>query len=418
MHSNNQELHRRPGSVYFVVLSMASLVTVIGLAALSTVRVQRQITEGENDLAQARLSASSAVDLGRLWIAADANWRTKFTNGDWATGAELLDAARGTFSVAGVDPVDGDLADSADDPLLLTGTGVKGQARHKTQVKLLAQHTPLTCLQVAMQAGVDITFNATQVTCDQIVCANRNVTASSPSIASDVEAGNTISGSTFTGARRYPVPPRTMPAATVFDYYISNGTTIPFSSLAGAAGPNARKLENLFLSPSENPYGATNPQGIYVINCAGGKLNILSCRIVGTLVILDPDPASPISGSISMAPAVSNFPALLTRGSMVLQFTNTALSEASTGVNFNPDANATKTDTYPSKIQGLVYVSGNLSTSNAVTVEGNLVVGGTASCTGNLTLKYASIFNDNPPPGFRSGTKMVVASGSWKQIVD
>ena len=101
------------------------------------------------------------------------------------------------------------------------------------------------------------------------------------------------------------------------------------------------------------------------------------------------------------------------------------LDETQRGVNFNSPgtefegvADADQLDVYPSKIGGLVYVSGNLTTLNSVTIDGVVVVGGTVSSSGNLNLTYQTTYIYNPPPGFREPPRMVVSEGSWRQVVD
>ena len=66
---------------------------------------------------------------------------------------------------------------SADtDSVLLTGTGFKGDARYKLQVTLTPQLRGLDCLEVALDAGVDLTFSST-LTCNQTVSANDDIDA-------------------------------------------------------------------------------------------------------------------------------------------------------------------------------------------------------------------------------------------------
>ena len=44
-----------------------------------------------------------------------------------------------------------------------------------------------------------------------------------------------------------------MPAASVFDYYIANGTAINFTSIPKVQGKST--IMDVVLSPSNNPYG-------------------------------------------------------------------------------------------------------------------------------------------------------------------
>ena len=106
--------HRRFASTYIMVLGTTLIITVIGLSALAVVRVERFTSEGTADLAQARLNALSAIEMGLHTIAGDPDWRANQTSGStWASKAET---DTGAYTVTGVDPVDGNLTDPDTDP--------------------------------------------------------------------------------------------------------------------------------------------------------------------------------------------------------------------------------------------------------------------------------------------------------------
>jgi hypothetical protein len=183
------------------------------------------------------------------------------------------------------------------------------------------------------------------------------------------------------------------------------------------------------LSPATNPFGSqTNSNGLYVIDCAGSNIIISNVRIVGTLLLLNPGSGSAVQGNLNWWPAVANYPCLLVSGSIALNYSSGTLSDSSANsANFNPvNPNAvpypwpsgvtdnTFTTTYPSEIHGLVYVSGNVTTSNSPVLN-VLTVGGAFVGQGMLTLNYDPIFYNNPPPGFYT-TQMIPVSGSWTQM--
>ncbi len=363
--------------------------------------------------------------MGMHWIDDDPNWRTTYPNGVWE--AERL-IGNGTYTLEGTDP-DGLALDNNDsDPLVLTGIGFEGDARYKLEVTLTAETQGLTCLEVALHAGTDLSFSTSDVQCNQTISANNSVSESGNcNIFSDVEAVNAISGDDYLGTNTTGITPRTMPDSTVFDYYLANGTTIDYASL-----PSSKDIAEELLSPDSNPYGpTTNPEGIYVIDCAGAKISIKDSRIVGTLVLLNTGSNSEVRATIHWEPAVANYPALLVSGVINFNFNNTTLSEPIQGTNFNPPgtpypylggtSNTTKDDTYPSMIKGLVYVSGDASADmNHPVFDGVLVVGSTFTVTlqNDIDLTYRSTFLDNPPPGFGAPPKMVLSPGSWEQVVD
>ncbi len=417
--------HHR-GSIYVALLCAALIVSVIGLSALSAVRVRRIGAEGTNDLAAARFCAQSAIEMGFHWIDDDPGWRDKWPNGAWAANVPIGD---GTFTLEGTDPDGLPLNNSTYDPLVLTGTGVKGAARYKLQVKLLPVGGGLTCLEVSLHANNDLIFDTALVSGNQIISANNSVTATSSEIYVDVEAVNAISGGAYGGTRTVGITPRTMPdPATVFDDYIANGTAINYDDLPAPSG--SAEIVAVVISPNSNPYGTqqTNPEGIYVIDCMGGDIAIQRCRIVGTLVLLNGGSSSAIMGEVNWEPAVGNYPALLVGGNMRVQMNGSGtLQEALAGVNYNPPGTPYEdvedddiVDTYPSVIKGLVYISGDVVTQSSPVFDGVVVVGNTLSTMSSsvLDLTYQPTFLNDPPPGFGGQPLMVLAPASWRQVVD
>ena len=67
----------------------------------------------------------------------------------------------------------------------------------------------------------------------------------------------------------------------------------------------------------------------------------------------------------------------------------------------------------PSQIAGLVYCSGNLTTSsNPVQNTGVLVVGGSWSGGGSISLAYDSYYAGNPPHGFAHSDRVLEVVGA------
>ena len=123
--------HRRRGSIYVVVLGTSMLVTVIGVSALMATRIERTYVEGCNDLEAARLHAHSAIEMGYFWINNDPDWRTTRANGIWLADQPI---GTGTFTLAVIDPDDGDLKSEPNNRIVLTGTGIEGDTRFKLAV--------------------------------------------------------------------------------------------------------------------------------------------------------------------------------------------------------------------------------------------------------------------------------------------
>ena len=123
----------RRGSVYLIVLSVSMIVLVIGLSGLMVSRIEQRSASAVSDMTQARLHALAAIEMGMFLMEADPDWRGTFKAGVLPTDMPL---GNGTLTLQAVDPVDGDLTNNTTDPVLFTGIGFEGSARHKLQVTI------------------------------------------------------------------------------------------------------------------------------------------------------------------------------------------------------------------------------------------------------------------------------------------
>ena len=150
------------------------------------------------------------------------------------------------------------------------------------------------------------------------------------------------------------------------------------------------------------------------------------CRVVGTLVLLNTTTASTIQDSNYFAPTSNNAASLLVRGDITIAMTGTALADnGATGdayvgaINFNPAgtpyngaSDATYVTTYPSEIDGAVYISGNLVTNSAPAFVGSVLIGSNVQTSGSLSLNYSAIPYNSPPAGFKTSA-LVPIQGTW-----
>ena len=215
---------------------------------------------------------------------------------------------------------------------------------------------------------------------------------------------------------------------TVYDYYkdIVNGTPIDINTIPDDSG--VYTISGVVLSPTSNPFGAgaTNPEGIYIIDAQGSRLKIEYSRIVGTLVILNGSAfCSYVQRTVNWEPAVPNYPALLVQGPLCLYMDSGILDEKDAGTSLNPEGtpygdpgnwDSDTDDTYPSIINGLVYAESRLDAASHPVVDGVVVSGGNGNLTPFLILDltFDRTYLDNPPPGFAGGDELIPAHGSWR----
>lgn len=220
----------RRGSIYLTTLGVSLLVMVIGLSALTLGRIQSRAGATANDFAEARICARSGLELGMNAIYNDPYWRTRLGNGAWFTNKPI---GAGSFSLSASDPVDGDVTNGENDPVILTATGTKGSARYVTSMRMEVSPRVGSCLEVSACSANDISISAGTLTSDQTISANHNVSAGGSAIVNaNVEAYNAVQGGGYTKTTKVTRLKRTMPDPLhALDYYRANGTHISYTSL-------------------------------------------------------------------------------------------------------------------------------------------------------------------------------------------
>ncbi|QDU40150.1 hypothetical protein Mal4_45050 [Maioricimonas rarisocia] len=108
-------------ALYSTVMATALLVSVLGLAGLTVVRIERQQAQGADQLLLARQKARSALELGLHAINNDPNWRTSYTSGVETTPLSLGTGSTGTISWI-LEDSDGSLG-TPDTALRIKGVG-------------------------------------------------------------------------------------------------------------------------------------------------------------------------------------------------------------------------------------------------------------------------------------------------------
>jgi hypothetical protein len=387
----------RSGSIYVVVLGAAMIVATIALAASSIGRLALRNASSERDRLQAQAAARSGVEFALVWINQHPAWRTQLTSG--VESADLTaNKVRFTWSVT---DEDGNLNDDALEHAVIRAIGKSGAARSALQVTVEPSATGLSCLDSALHANGEVILSA-----GATIQRNGAVTSNygpSPYLAS---------------------PTKTMPGADVLDYYVTRGTWIPIGSFPGSS---TRSLTNLVLSRRINPFGETNPWGVYVIDCQGANLDMSFCRVYGTLVLLNAGTGTAVSDVAIFQPEAANYPSLIVQGNLGIDLKNasTAAELREPGrVNYNPIGapyNAVEDsdtlDNRPATLDGVIYVTGTATIVDDAVIRGALVAGSvTVNSSKTLVLEYRPYAKDFPPPGFTTGSGVRPLPGSWREV--
>lgn len=408
---------KRRGAIFILALAVSLVVAAVGLSMVATMRAQQRASTAIAERLQAELLARSAVDWGRLLIEDDDDWRTNRSNGVW----ETLTSDQSTIQVSVVDPSDANLADNPMESVVITGTADHGGTHQRAQVTLYAELVPLDSLRTAMHAAgnIDIGFSRTVTISGALLSSNGNVSNSGILVGS-VECNDYYGTGSVTGTTSENAEAKLNPDSTVFNDYKAMATTIPYSST----------MQKFVLSTGRNPWGATNPNGIYYVNTGGNDVTLEKCRINGTIVVeCGASRKVILKDAAFLHTASADYPVLITDGGIEfrLKSTTQTLSESTEGTNFNPtgapysgSVDSDTSDIYPNEIRGLVHAKGAITFTDPTKIVGGLITEKTGTAiTFNASpeIQYDATLSTNPPIGYRT-YQMRVQADSWKRAVE
>ncbi|MDD4889668.1 MAG: hypothetical protein PHU85_07030 [Phycisphaerae bacterium] len=153
-HQRNTSRHR--GSVYLLVLGLAVVLTLIGVATLTAGRVGMRAMTDSQDWVESQSLASAAAEHAMLQVSRDANWRTTYNN---QTVTKSL--GRGTFTWRLTDETDNNLTDTPTDPFVILATGTVGRASYAMRVHMSSSSTNVLTSGVTVSTLVRLSSNAT-----------------------------------------------------------------------------------------------------------------------------------------------------------------------------------------------------------------------------------------------------------------
>lgn len=407
------------------VLSVCLIVTVLAMGAIYVTNASGRTVADANDWDTAGTLAFSATEqamavLNAAAAASPSSWRSAYTNGQVASTSTI---GRGTMSWELKDEADANLTDDYLESFRVYGIGKCGNATRVYSVLVSPGGSPLDVLRTALHDNANVNLTGTPQAINGPVSSNATV-ALVPGFTGSVEAkattGNDPNATVTTNAAT-----KTMPSANVLADLQQQATVIPYSSLSGG------KLQNCLLSASSNPYGATNPNGIYSIAITGNSdLTISNCRIVGTLLITGPGNKNNVNvnGPITWDPGPTGAPIMIIScpGAIAaLAGSNTWLTESSAGVNLNPastpfqgSSDTNTTDDFPPQYHGIIHVingsSGSVTLNANFYLVGTLITDSPVKTTAETTLIQDPTMYANPPFGYQVGNVLSEVAGSWR----
>lgn len=421
-HSVLASAPRSRGSIYIIVLITVALVAAIGVTGLQLERVRSRTSAISTDINEARLAAQSASELGVGLINGATGWRQAAINGSGELAAGSI--GRGKYILSLSDPLDGDLADYSLDEVTLRTIVRMPKATHANEVTLQPTFDPLPALRLALVAGGPIALTGgSSIVASQGIFSNGNITSNTGAqpVRGEVRAAGTITGGTYAGPIYASQAAITLPDVGIVADWAGQGTAIAYSAIP--QGQISRQL----LTPSINPYSASrDARGIYVIDAGGGNLRIERSRLVATLVVRNATTVT-IDSSVNWEPAEPGLPLLVVQGAIELTMSANALTEGTgnSGAqrNLNPVGapylgvtDTDTSDTYPSALTGVLFATGNFTTSASATINGVVIVRGAANLSGTLTINKNESYLQTVPAGFGTTPKWIMKPGSAKQV--
>lgn len=406
----NTDGKRQSGTIYILTLTMAIVMVALTMGTARIIWLARQ---NSRDSYQGAL-ASNYAELGirhALAFTHDApTWRGLLANGVWLNDISVDQAV---YSVTGIDPVDGNLAvDTGNDPVILTATATVGDVSRSVEVETQDSKTPHDLLFYGVAGGGDIAIsNNAHIIGD--VTANGDIDfAGSGLITGNVEVTGAINhpdqifGTITTGTDVKTFPN----SAAIVAYYTSLATAIPYQS---------SRYEAFLLSATNNPFGLTNIHGVYMIDCNNEKVEFGNCRIAATLILINPKSDSNFKDGLNWQPPRPDYPALIVVNNLINIDADKLLVEADFPLDFSLPGEpgfGTTSNTYPTKITGLIYCTGGLSMKKTVQIDGAIIANGLIDLRDDSIVNYTSSLVDNPPYGFYT-TSLEVVPGTWRRVI-
>jgi hypothetical protein len=432
-------MRRRPkpmtGFLYVAVLFITLIVMATVAAGLSiSTSSLRGDTDRSSRLEALRL-AESEIHRQAALMKTSSSWRTAATNNVFSSWQSI--------SVDGVPMTsiqvrhrifdsDGDLADDPTDPVELTVHAKIGRSEAAVGVRLESNPVPLDLLQYSVTTNRHLRFDTWSggvLTCERPVQVSRNCLGNSsgvittPRLECDGNVKITLRGDLADDSV-------TLPSQDVFSYYVALGTEIPREAIPQTGDGNGNltlEIKDRLISPTANPFGDTDPAGIYWIDADNRTVSISHCRIEATLVILD-------AAGVEVKEGITwNYPnsadvILAADSDISLKHLDTPLDEADRGVNFNPPsspyrqtlANSTTNDVYPPELRGIIYSTHNLELvhthNNWAHLTGLIVCKNLWVDNAWLTITHLDELLSNPPPPFADPTSMRFVRGTYRRV--
>jgi len=339
-------LKRSDGIIAFTALVMLSVMVVVALAASEEMTLESKAAQNRNSIRQAYQAAYSGIDYCLYLSTLYADWRTRYGGGNWIANYTV---GTGKVTVSAADPTDGSIAGNPIHTVAFTAASSSGLAKRS----LTARGTPppgqtlryvlcsLTNADMELRQGVSVYGDVRtrgNINADSNVSLAGNIyTATGAAVtASLVDADTQV----IRTDRALATPPVSL------SWFQSAAKELSLPSSFGHY-----LIDKALLTPTNNPFGLTQPDGLYYFDAHGFEVWIGDSYINATLIIANSSRVL-IRHGCYLKTFSSQYPALLSTGDIAFEIERN-LKESIADVDFNGNGN--KTDTFVSQICGVIY---------------------------------------------------------------
>jgi hypothetical protein len=335
------------GMIFIAALIMLSGMMVVVIAMAHEVsldlKMSTNLMESEAALEIARVGLDNLLYLANN----DSNWRTTYSSGAWISDRVVGD---GKFTASGID-ADGNLSDCPIDPVTATSVAtLYDTTRTITATFQPPVHDAMMYLGSAWLGPITVE-DAPRVYGDLSTGGSVTLVGSAPDFRGDLYvADKDVVAATLDDDDTdiHEISPTPGEPSVSLTWFTDRGTEISPPETVSDFW-----IENQVISPSSNPYGFANANGIYYFDAGNKEVRFRHCHITATIVITNAKTVFFEEASVH-SPAFTYYPALVCNAPIVYSFDRN-LSESTKDVDFNGDGD--KSDVFTPFISGLVYSS-------------------------------------------------------------
>ncbi|MBN1765058.1 MAG: hypothetical protein JW860_07365 [Sedimentisphaerales bacterium] len=402
----------RKGNVYVLTLAAALVLTALALALSVTIRQARRSALTDTQADRAEIYAELGIRHAIHYTTVEPLWRQLLNSGTWLNDIPVDNA---TYTVTGIDPVDGVLVNYNSDPVQLTFTASLDGIDRTVTVETIP--CPLEILDYTIACEGDVVIkNHVQINGDVYAGGEIDKSGSDTWIFGNAEAGDEVDETrNISGVIVNNAEAKTFPTnLKIRQYYIDHATEVPYQEL----------IEYMLITPTFNPLGDPNPDGLYYMNTGTeNNLIIKNCRIIGTLVVTTQTQLNvKIEVAVNWQPARPDYPVLIVLGSdsyIEIKIEGPVEETANNQDLSLPDepGSGTAFDIYESKITGLIYCENEIKIKKDCIIQGSVIAGNFIELEDDTICEFnPDIPRYYPPPCFRD-TYLMPVRGTWRPVI-